>query len=218
MNEMLQFSMSHGGAVLFAIVFLEQAGLPIPEAPWLLAAGALSTTGQASPAMVIGVTVLSCLVADSGWFYIGRRGGSRVLQFLCRHLLPQSVSVVQIERSFVRYGMPVVAASKFLPGISVVVPPLAGALGIGAGRFLVFDLLGSALYAGFYLLLGAAFSDQVHTVFAVLHRMGIGSLILLLSLFAAYIAFKHNPWRRAHPRASEQEAPMGNIQQPASLC
>ena len=33
MNELTQFLMSHGGPVLFAIVFVEQAGLPLPSAP-----------------------------------------------------------------------------------------------------------------------------------------------------------------------------------------
>ena len=42
MNELTQFLVSHGGSVLFASVFAEQAGLPLPSAPWLLAAGAIS--------------------------------------------------------------------------------------------------------------------------------------------------------------------------------
>jgi hypothetical protein len=33
MNELTQFLMSHGGPVLFAIVFVEQAGLQLPSAP-----------------------------------------------------------------------------------------------------------------------------------------------------------------------------------------
>src|SRR6266487_3943771 len=79
MNELTQFLMSHGGPVLFAIVFAEQAGLPLPSAPWLLAAGALSATGKLNAVLALAMTALACVVADSIWFFVGRRGGQRVL-------------------------------------------------------------------------------------------------------------------------------------------
>ena len=41
MNEINQFLGAYGGLILFVTVFAEQSGLPIPAAPWLLAAGAL---------------------------------------------------------------------------------------------------------------------------------------------------------------------------------
>jgi membrane protein DedA with SNARE-associated domain len=194
MTEILQFSLSHGGAVLFAVVFLEQLGVPIPAAPWLLAAGALCATGEANPALVTGVTLLACLSADFAWFYTGRFGGKRVLNFLCR-LVSSHNSLEKIERLFSRHSMPVIAAAKFFPGFSVVASPLAGALGVTPGRFLFFDLFGSALYTGFYLLLGIIFSDQVHAALAVLDRLGFGTLIILLLLFLGYFVFRHSPNR-----------------------
>src|SRR6266700_1369722 len=84
MNELTQFLMSHGGPVLFAIVLAEQAGLPLPSAPWLLAAGALSATGKLNPVLALAMTALACVVADWLWFYVGRRGGQRVLRLFCR--------------------------------------------------------------------------------------------------------------------------------------
>ena len=46
MNELLQFVVRHGYMLVFAWVFVEQAGLPVPSAPLLLAAGALSGMHQ----------------------------------------------------------------------------------------------------------------------------------------------------------------------------
>ena len=46
MNQTLEFLVRHGAAVLFASVFVEQLGVPLPAAPWLLAAGALAATGK----------------------------------------------------------------------------------------------------------------------------------------------------------------------------
>ena len=45
MNETLDFLVRHGTTVLFAAVFIDQMGVPLPAAPWLLAAGALAAGG-----------------------------------------------------------------------------------------------------------------------------------------------------------------------------
>src|SRR5215470_7868013 len=87
MSDITQFLITHGGAILFTAVFVEQSGLPLPAVPWLLAAGALSASGEMRPAVAIGTSVLACVSADSLWFYAGRRGGNRVVQLLCRFSL-----------------------------------------------------------------------------------------------------------------------------------
>ena len=48
MSETLQFLVKHGYLVLFAWVFAEQIGLPLPSVPLLLAAGALAGAGFGS--------------------------------------------------------------------------------------------------------------------------------------------------------------------------
>ena len=45
MSEPLAFLLRHGASVVFAAVFIEQIGLPLPAAPILLAAGALVVAG-----------------------------------------------------------------------------------------------------------------------------------------------------------------------------
>ena len=49
MSEAAQFLVKHGGAVLFGVVLLEQAGLPLPAMPWLVTAGALAAGGKGEP-------------------------------------------------------------------------------------------------------------------------------------------------------------------------
>ena len=46
MNETVEFLLKHGYIVLFAAVLAEQSGLPLPSAPFLLAAGALAGLGH----------------------------------------------------------------------------------------------------------------------------------------------------------------------------
>src|SRR5258708_573435 len=139
MNDITQFLLNHGGPVLFLAVLVEQAGLPVPAAPWLLAAGALSANGKLSSAMAGGVTVAACVIADLVWFYVGRWGGDRVLRFLCRLSCSPNPCVGRTKGLFERHGFQALVAAKFIPGLGTVMPPLAGALGMSAPRFIVFD-------------------------------------------------------------------------------
>ena len=210
MSEITQFLMSHGGPVLFAVVLVEQAGLPIPAAPWLLAAGALSASGELNPLLAIAVTVLACVIADAIWFYVGRQRGERVLGFFCRLSLAPNSCVERTEGIFARHGMHAVAAAKFLPGFGAVMPPLAGAFRVHAGRFLLFDTIGSLLYGTIYILIGFFFHSQLQEMTTVLSQLGFSTLLFVLFLVAGYIAFKY--FRRSrvrsgktHPEETETE-------------
>jgi membrane protein DedA with SNARE-associated domain len=197
MNESTQFLMNHGDAVLFAVVFVEQAGLPVPAAPWLLAAGALSAGGHLNPALAVALTVLACVTADWIWFYIGRRGGQRVLRWFCRMSLAPNACVMRTQGLFGRHGVKGLAAAKFIPGLGAVMPPLAGALGVSTGRFLFFDGLGSLLYGTAYIALGYLFHNQIEKMLGLLHDLGLGVTLMVLVLGVGYLALKYV--RRVRP-------------------
>lgn len=182
--------------MLFAVVLAEQAGLPLPAAPWLLAAGALAATGGLNPVLAIGVAAAACLIADSIWYYVGRRGGGRVLRWFCRWSLAPNRCLERTKDLFARRGLRWLLAAKFLPGLGAVMPPLAGALGVSAVRFLFFDGLGSLFYGTFYIVAGLLFHRQLQQAMAVLDQLGFSALLLVLVLVLAYGAFKYVRRRR----------------------
>jgi len=191
MNDTLGFLVRHGPAVLFAAVFIEQIGVPIPAAPLLLATGALVVAGKMSWVTALSAAVVGSLVADSIWFYIGRRSGKRVLRLLCRISLEPDSCVNRTQDVFTRYGMPGVIVAKFLFGVSTLVPALAGGSGVRAPRFFFFDGIASALYGGSLLLGGVLFSNQLEQLLAVLSSLGSGALALVASLVALFIGYKY---------------------------
>src|SRR5437867_2515379 len=154
MNETIEFLVRHGTAVLFAAVFIEQIGVPLPAAPWLLAAGALAGTGKMNWVVALTAAAFGSVLADLIWFYLGRHRGQRVLSLLCRISLEPDSCVRRTQGFFTRYGMKGVVAAKFIPGLSTLAPPLAGSTGVSAPRFLFFDGLGSVLYVGCFVFVG----------------------------------------------------------------
>src|ERR1043166_2806759 len=194
MNETSQFLIRHGLPLAFAVVFVEQMGLPIPALPVLLAAGALSAAGKFNLLLGIVATVVACLIPDAFWFYLGRYRGNQVLGFLCRISLEPDSCVRRTQNVFTRYGLRGVVVAKFLPGMSTVAPPLAGMTGTHVGRFLMADGLGSLLYGIAFLCLGYLFSNQIEQIGAAISDIGGSALSFLAVLAALYIAYKY--WQR----------------------
>src|SRR5437870_1289434 len=191
MTETLGFLVRHGPSVLFAAVFVEQLGIPLPAAPWLLAAGALAGTGELNRFTALIAATFGSLLADLIWFYLGRQGGHRVLDLLCRISLEPDSCVRRTQDVFTKYGMKGVVAAKFIPGLSTLAPPLAGSSGVSAARFFSFDGAGSLLYGGTFILVGFLFSHQLEQVIDALASLGGRALALVGGLAALYIGFKY---------------------------
>ena len=190
MKGTIDFLLRHGYAVLFFWVLLEQAGLPIPSIPLLLAAGALAGRGRLSLAVVVGLPVLASFLTDLFWFQIGRHRGHRVLNWICRISLEPDSCVRRTEDVYVRHGARSLLVAKFIPGLNSVAAPLAGIFDLRLERFLVFDILGCLLWAGSVVGLGFVFSDQLEDVAAYAVRLGISLVTLLVGGLAAYISWK----------------------------
>ena len=65
MNGTLEFLTRYGYAALFAGVLAEQLGLPLPAAPFLLAAGALASAGKLNLAVALLLAVAASLAGDT---------------------------------------------------------------------------------------------------------------------------------------------------------
>lgn len=184
----------YGLPLVFANVFLEQLGVPIPAVPTLIVAGALSVEKDVSAASVLGAALIACLIADSVWYALGNRLGFRVLKTLCRVSLSPDSCVQQTTSAFERWGMPSLLVAKFIPGFSTVAPPLAGAVARRFFAFLVFDAGGSLLWAGAAILAGRLFHSAIDHALDFLAGIGTGAVAILGGGLALFIAFKW--WQR----------------------
>src|ERR1700675_2871192 len=190
MNSTLEFLVRHGYVVLLVWVFVEQLGLPIPSVPLLLAAGALAGADRMNIVAALLVTMFAALCADSLWYQLGRIKGIAILQLLCKISLEPDSCVRRTEGVFSRQGAGSLIFAKFLPGVGAVAPPLAGVFHMRVGRFMMFDLMGTLLWAGTFLGAGFIFSGQIEQIAAHLAYFGGHMGVLLLTVFAFYIAYK----------------------------
>jgi len=196
MNPTAEFLIRHGYALLFCWVLAEQAALPIPSVPLLLACGALIKSGHMNWMSVVLLGVTACLISDGAWFQLGRSRGTKVLRSLCRMALEPDSCVRQTENGFTRFGPRFLLVAKFIPGISALASPLAGSSGTSWLHFLVLDGIGAALWIGAWGSLGYLFSNQLDEIGDIAGRTGLRLLLVIVAVTAAFVAFKYSQRRR----------------------
>jgi membrane protein DedA with SNARE-associated domain len=189
--DSLQLLERYGIVILPALVVAEQFGIPLPALPALLGVGALAANGRASIPLVLGVIAVVALSVDFGWYELGRRRGVGVLARLCRLSLEPDSCVRRAETVFARYGVRAMLVAKFVPGLTTVLPPLAGVFDVGRVRFALYELTGVLLWAGMWVGLGYAFSDAISLVAARLARLERMLGLVVVGAAAAYILLKY---------------------------
>ena len=98
--------LEHAPWFLFAWVFCNQAGIPVPVIPALVGAGALAGNGHLGMAVIVGIAVGASLAADLTWYGLGRWRGARALKILSR--LAPTAGMTTDRRN---YGGPTPATS-----------------------------------------------------------------------------------------------------------
>lgn len=190
MNDAVEFVAHNGYWVVFFGVLAEQLGAPLPTMLILIAAGALAGLGELNVVLVVLLAVAAAILADTIWFYIGRRRGLQVLGFLCRVSLEPDSCVSGAKGIFIRHGAKSLLVAKFIPGFTTFAQPLAGATGISLARFIIFDGLGSLFWAGTFTGLGYIFSDRIEQVISYASSFGWWFGAGLIAALAIYIGWK----------------------------
>jgi len=185
---------SYGLIIVVANVLLDQIGLPVPAVPTLIVAGAIAADGKLPLLPLFAGSVMACLVADCGWYLVGQRYGIRVLKILCKISLEPDSCVSQTQSRFERWGIKSLVIAKFIPGLAIIAPPMAGAMRIGWLRFLLLSGCSSVLWVGAGLAAGVVFKSQIARLLQHLSEFGSIAGAGVLMLLALYIAFKW--WER----------------------
>ena len=195
MHSLIALMVQHGLVLIFAVTLVARLGAPVPAAPLLVVAGALAASHQlAWPAAAL-ASLLANLLGDGAWFWAGRYFGQRVLRLLCLSSLSPDTCVRQSEDLLTRWGGASLIAAKFVPGISVVAPPMAGALGMRWRTFAAFETVSAVLWTGLFMGVGAVFSTQIEQALNILSTTGAVATGVLVLLVAGHLGLRYR--RRA---------------------
>jgi membrane protein DedA with SNARE-associated domain len=179
--------LEHAPWFLWAWVFFNQAGVPVPVIPALIGAGALAGNGHLSMALIIGSAIGASLAADVLWYGLGRWRGELALRML-RRLLPSTGLLVHRARHvFSAHLWAFQLGARFVPELNAIAGGLAGTTRASITRFLCYGAASAAVWAAGWIGLGYLLSDAV-AVTAV--RLGVRLIVLFLAAFALYLPFR----------------------------
>ncbi len=164
-------SPSIGLPALFALILGESAGLPLPGETALIASGGLAADGQVALPAVIAVAATAAIIGDMIGYWIGRRGGRKLLLRDGRFANHRRAGVAKADRYFEKYGVITVFFARFIPGVRVVGALTAGATEMRWRSFAIANALGCITWAA--------------TVSSVAYAAGpAGALILIIAGFS----------------------------------
>jgi len=197
MESLLSGLAQHGYSILFAAVFLESIGFPVPAALALLIAGGASARGSLQSSYALGGAVLAMVSGDALMFLMGRYTGWFFLGLLCRISLNPESCILSSADSFYRRGRALLVVSKFIPGINTMAPPLAGSMNMRPLQFFGLDLAGAALYIFSFFGVGFLFSDALGAITRGYQSFGRLAGWAVVVLIAGYVGFVVWQWIKA---------------------
>jgi undecaprenyl-diphosphatase len=184
-----------GYAALAALIAGETMGIPLPGETALIAGGVLASEGHLSLELVILIAAGAAIVGDNIGFWIGRKGGRRLLELPGPLEHHRQRVLERGEAVFRRHGAKTVFFGRWFSGLRIASAWLAGVNRMPWGTFLVYNALGGIAWA---VSVGMLSYWAGHSADDVLKVVGVGGLGLALAVLCAFGVWR---WRRARRAA-----------------
>ena len=181
--------------IVCALLFLEEAGLPIPVAPgevMLIGAGLLVASG-ATPIWLIGPLAYLAVICGvlTGYTWAHWIGPKRLRAFAA-HL--HAGHPYDRAAARLRSATPLqIAASRLLPGLRVYTSLVAGAVGLKLRRFLAGVVPASALWVAAFIGLGVFVGAPVERLLGSFETYGLQALVMVAVVVIWVVAARWMP-------------------------
>ncbi len=188
----------HGYWVVFLVIMLESAGVPLPgESALILAAVYAGATGHLNITYVILTAIAAAIIGDNCGFCIGRIYGVELLERYGR-FIGLTESRLKVGRYlFERHGGKIVFFGRFIAVLRVFAAVLAGVNRYGWRPFVFFNAAGAIAWATIMGLGGYLFGDSIHRVSGVL---GMAALVVAVMGILAFIVIIRRQEKRIEGR------------------
>jgi membrane protein DedA with SNARE-associated domain len=132
-----------GYAVVFLLMVLESACIPIPSEITMPVAGLLAAEHHLGLIAAMAVGILGNLVGSLISYAVGRAGGRTLLVKYGRFILVRPHDVDRADAWFARYGQPAVFFSRLLPVLRTFISLPAGVARMDVKRFILLTIAGT---------------------------------------------------------------------------
>jgi membrane protein DedA with SNARE-associated domain len=189
---LIVFLVPHLYVTVFLTSVIDATGVPFPGRLILIFAGAFAST-RPEIALVIVAAAVGLVIGDHVLYLAGARGGQALLALYCRLTLGSELCIENTLKYFRRFGPAAILLGRYSTGVRLFAAILSGSGHIAYHRFVVYDLIGSLVYATLWVVLGHIFSAQVE---ALLEWIGRQRSLFLIVPIAVIAIVSYRVWRR----------------------
>jgi membrane protein DedA with SNARE-associated domain len=180
----------YGPWLVFAVVALESAGIPLPGETTLIGGAVLAATRHdISIFSVVFAAVAGAITGDNLGYWAGRYFGPRFVRRYTHHLLLTEDRVSIARYLFRQYGGWLVFFGRFVALLRAFAAILAGANGMAWNQFLLFNSLGAICWA-------SLFGFGAYGVGAGVNKLAGGFEIAFLAIAAVVLFFLMRAFHR----------------------
>lgn len=189
----------YGLWVLFAIVFFESMGVPLPGETALISAALFAgSTGRLGIAAIIGTAMLAAMLGDNMGYLIGRTLGSRLLIRYGPRFGIKLTTIKVGQYLFMIHGRKIVFFGRFVAFLRTFAALLAGVNRMDWRSFIVMNGLGAALWATVFGLGAYLLGERIHRV------AGPAGILILVTAAGLLVLGAH--YVRRHGKDLERRA------------
>jgi len=148
-------------ALLFLVIFVETGVVVMPFLPGdslLFVVGAMCGVGLMSYPLSVGLLLAAAILGNQSNYTIGRAVGPRVFQWENSRFFNKR-AFDQAHAFYERYGGITIVAARFMPFLRTFAPFVAGVAQMTRARFMLYDVLGGALWVGGVITVGYFFGN-----------------------------------------------------------
>lgn len=148
--------------ILFLIVFVETGLVIFPFLPGdslLFASGALAAMGAFNIISLYLIFFFAAVIGDTVNYHIGKKVGTTISQGSFIGKLINQDRMIIAENFFNKHGGKTILIARFMPFIRTFIPFIAGASRMNYRYFLIYNVVGAALWVGICTILGYFFGN-----------------------------------------------------------
>jgi membrane protein DedA with SNARE-associated domain len=194
-----------GYTAVVGLLFVEDFGVPVPGETVLVLAAAYAGAGRLNAVAVGVLGVLGAVLGDNVGFAIGRFGGRPLIERFGRYIFLTPRRVQNATDFFARFGGGVIIIARFIEGLRQANGIISGMTGIRWTRFLVFNIIGAALWVSVWTSVGYFSGSHIDTIYNTISRYSTDAAIALAVLLIAWTARRVSRVRRARAQATTED-------------
>lgn len=191
-----------GDLGVFIILCLEMIGIPFPAETTLVLSGIEWKSGYLAFFPLFLAGTCGHLVGEVIAYTIGRYLGR---PFIVRYQKIFRINDAMLDRAqnrLLKARIPVLIISKFIAGVRIIVPYLAGINGLPFSQFMVWSSIGTVLWVLVFILFGQTVAVLIKNGFHLIQQnplLSIPIVLVVLGIIALYV------WLHSRKKAKKKE-------------